>query len=160
MEECAFAGIARSQSGSAARAGTGRGRWSANAGSQRKIMRMAGSQGGGRCRHARERRHPVITAATDGIEKAPNTASSALADDDGSIMEKGRDCSRPLLLLVMPGLKREARLRADVLGIHVWLGKKVSRGWPGQAPGHDDVEGPQFEARFGGEAGHDLIRVS
>jgi hypothetical protein len=27
-------------------------------------------------------------------------------------------------------------------------------------PGHDDVGRPQFEARFGGEAGHDLIRVS
>jgi hypothetical protein len=27
-------------------------------------------------------------------------------------------------------------------------------------PGHDDIERPQFEARFGGEAGHDLISVS
>jgi hypothetical protein len=28
-------------------------------------------------------------------------------------------------------------------------------------PGHDDVEMPQFsEARFGGVAGHDLIRAS
>jgi hypothetical protein len=27
-------------------------------------------------------------------------------------------------------------------------------------PGHDDGEKPQFEARFGGEAGHDLISVS
>jgi hypothetical protein len=28
-------------------------------------------------------------------------------------------------------------------------------------PGHDEGERPQFsEARFGGEAGHDLIRVS
>jgi hypothetical protein len=28
-------------------------------------------------------------------------------------------------------------------------------------PGHDDVQVPQFsEARFGGVAGHDLIRVS
>jgi hypothetical protein len=26
-------------------------------------------------------------------------------------------------------------------------------------PGHD-AQGPQFEARFGGEAGHDLISVS
>jgi hypothetical protein len=26
--------------------------------------------------------------------------------------------------------------------------------------GHDDVGRPQFEARFGGEAGHDLISVS
>ncbi len=27
-------------------------------------------------------------------------------------------------------------------------------------PGHDDVGRPQFEARFGGDAGHDLISVS
>jgi hypothetical protein len=27
-------------------------------------------------------------------------------------------------------------------------------------PGHDDVGVPQFDARFGGEAGHDLISVS
>jgi hypothetical protein len=27
-------------------------------------------------------------------------------------------------------------------------------------PGHDDVGKPQFAARFGGEAGHDLTSVS
>ena len=33
--------------------------------------------------------------------------------------------------IVMPGLKREARLRADVPGIHVFLNKqKTRRGWP------------------------------
>jgi len=40
--------------------------------------------------------------------------------------------------------------------------------WPGHLgedalalmPGHDDVGVPQFDARFGGEAGHDLISVS
>src|SRR5262249_45073208 len=43
--------------------------------------------------------------------------------------------NRPLYPFVMPGQKREARLRADVPGIHVFLGRlcKVRRGWPGQA---------------------------
>jgi hypothetical protein len=31
---------------------------------------------------------------------------------------------------------------------------------PSLFAGHDDSERAQFEARFGGEAGHDLIRVS
>src|SRR5471030_2593217 len=49
ISECAFAGIARSQSGSAPRAGMGRGKCSDSAGSQRKIMRMgeAPEVGGG-----------------------------------------------------------------------------------------------------------------
>ena len=49
----------------------------------------------------------------------------------------------------MPGL---------VPGIHVLL-KKVVDGRV--KPGHDDVCKPQFnDARFGGVAGHDLIRAS
>src|SRR3974390_1938072 len=43
ISECAFAGIARNQSGSAPRAGYGRGRYFSSAGSQRKIMRMVKS---------------------------------------------------------------------------------------------------------------------
>src|ERR1700730_1627630 len=45
ISECAFAGMARSQSGSAPRAAIGRGKCSDSAGSQRKIMRMAGLLG-------------------------------------------------------------------------------------------------------------------
>jgi hypothetical protein len=54
------------------------------------------------------------------------------------------------VLLVMPGL---------VPGIHVLLSdKKVVDGRV--KPSHDDIERPQFEARLGGVAGHDLISAS
>ena len=51
----------------------------------------------------------------------------------------------------MPGL---------VPGIHVLL--PLEQVVDGRVkPGHDDAKCPQFnEARFGGVAGHDLIRVS
>jgi hypothetical protein len=55
-----------------------------------------------------------------------------LASDDISGPLIGR-C--PFKEVVMPGLKREARLRADVPGIHVFLTylPQARRGWPGQA---------------------------
>ncbi|SIO63561.1 hypothetical protein SAMN05443247_09829 [Bradyrhizobium erythrophlei] len=65
--------------------------------------------------------------------------------------KKGRDRSRPFVFLsVMPGL---------VPCIHFLLfSKKVVDGRV--KPGHPDIGRTQFEARFGGEAGHDLISVS
>jgi hypothetical protein len=57
---------------------------------------------------------------------------------------------RMAILLVMPGL---------VPGIHVLLFS--SKDVDGRVkPGHDDIGTSQFAARFGGEAGHDLISVS
>jgi hypothetical protein len=78
--------------------------------------------------------------------------------------KKGRDRSRPFVFLsVMPG--HSSLLCADCVnlsampGIHVLLfSKKVVDGRV--KPGHDDIGRTQFEARFGGEAGHDLISVS
>jgi hypothetical protein len=63
--------------------------------------------------------------------------------------KKGRDHSRPLFFPVMPGL---------VPGIHVLAKTKVVDGRG--KPGHDDVARAQFDARFGGLAGHDLISAS
>src|ERR1700733_12752548 len=97
MSEWAFAGIAR--------AGTGRGRWSISAGSQRKIMRMKGLRG------------------VKGLAWRSSFRGATEASEPGMTAAQKR---------------------------------------PGSLPAFVAVRVPaQFaEARFGGLAGHDLIRVS
>jgi hypothetical protein len=67
-------------------------------------MRKAGSLPTS-SRHAREGGHPVIAGVSDRVEEPRRTGSSAFADDDGLAddgggeTKKGRDRSRPFVLL-------------------------------------------------------------
>ena len=59
-------------------------------------------------------------------------------------MKKSRrvGAADPQQLLVMPAQKREARLRADVAGIHVFLLRDYKDVDGRNEPGHDDGETP------------------